>query len=207
MSWARAPRIACTTGLCALYACSNGSQGASGEIHSRTFSIMGDVAETWQREMPAGVFLVETRETDVDVLMIVDAAGRRVELADEVGRHGHTATVVALTEPGPIRVALRNLDYRTMTGKFRIVPEPLRRTRVTGRRRPGAHPWIPRQRLALRHRLPVADRGRRDRPLHGRVLRRLSKIGTRCRSLANSSTAHTRRAFERGMVELRGEGE
>jgi CHAT domain-containing protein/tetratricopeptide (TPR) repeat protein len=81
---------------------------------------MGDVAEVWQRQMPAGVFLVETRETDVDVRMIVDAAGRHAELEDEVGRHGHKAMVVVLPEPGPIRVALRNLDYRTMKGSVAL---------------------------------------------------------------------------------------
>lgn len=120
MNWARALRIACTTGLCALYACSSGSPSAWGENHSSKFSILGEVAEVWQRQMPAGVFLVETRETDVDVRMIVDAAGRHAELEDEVVRHGHKSMVVALAEPGPIRVAVRNLDYRTMKGSVSL---------------------------------------------------------------------------------------
>lgn len=117
MGWSRAFQTAAISGLCALYACSGDLPAHSAaDSYSADFSVLGDAPLSWKRSLASGAYLVETRESDVGIRLIVDAAGRHAELEDEIVRYGSLATVVTVTEPGPIRIAIRNLDHLTMKG-------------------------------------------------------------------------------------------
>jgi CHAT domain-containing protein len=116
MGWARAFQIASTTGLCAMYACSGDSPAGSAPTFSGDFAVTGEAPVTWERNLASGAYLIEARENDIDVRVIVDTPDRHAELDDEIVRQGAKFLVVALKKAGNVRVTLRNTDHSTMKG-------------------------------------------------------------------------------------------
>ncbi|MBC8027327.1 MAG: CHAT domain-containing protein [Steroidobacteraceae bacterium] len=80
------------------------------------FPVAAGASVSWERNLAAGAYLIESRETEVDIRMIVDTPERHAELDDETLRHGEKKWVVTLNTPGKVRVTLRNVDHQTMKG-------------------------------------------------------------------------------------------
>jgi len=59
------------------------------------------------RALDAGVYLVEVRERDIDVRLVVDAPGSHSEAEDDVPRHGVLYKIVSLRSAGELRVTAR----------------------------------------------------------------------------------------------------
>ncbi len=72
------------------------------------------------RSLEAGTYLVEVRERDIDVRLVVDAAGTHSESEDEVPRHGVLHNVVSLRAPGELRVTARSADHSTKKGSVHL---------------------------------------------------------------------------------------
>jgi tetratricopeptide (TPR) repeat protein len=73
-----------------------------------------------EREVRAGVYVVEVREADIDIRMRVATDTSRVSVADQVRRHGLLLTVVRLNESAAIRIRLENADHPTMVGTAEV---------------------------------------------------------------------------------------
>src|SRR5262245_46770606 len=72
------------------------------------------------QKLEAGAYLVEAREKEIDLRLIVDAPGAHSEAEDEVPRHGVLHKVVNLKSPGELRVTLRSVDHRSKKGAARL---------------------------------------------------------------------------------------
>jgi tetratricopeptide (TPR) repeat protein len=72
------------------------------------------------RALQPGAYLVEAREGDIDVRLVVDAPGLHSESADEVPRHGVLHKVVSLRAPAELRITVRNADHSTKKGTARV---------------------------------------------------------------------------------------
>jgi len=68
------------------------------------------------KTLSAGVYLVEAREKDIDLRLVVDAPGIHSESEDEVPRHGVLHEVVSLRAPAELRVTLQSADHRSKKG-------------------------------------------------------------------------------------------
>jgi CHAT domain-containing protein len=66
--------------------------------------------------LQAGAYLVEIRERDVDLRLVVDSPGRHSESADSVPRHGVLHELVTLQSPGEISITARSADHQTKKG-------------------------------------------------------------------------------------------
>jgi tetratricopeptide (TPR) repeat protein len=69
-----------------------------------------------KRTLDAGAYLVEIRERDVDLRLVVDAAGRQSESTDSVPRHGVLYQIVSLPSGGEVSITVRSGDHRTKKG-------------------------------------------------------------------------------------------
>jgi CHAT domain-containing protein/tetratricopeptide (TPR) repeat protein len=72
------------------------------------------------RNLEAGAYLVEIREGDIDVRLVVDAPGIHSEAEDEVPRHGILHKVVSLRTAGELRVTARNSDHSSKKGRVQV---------------------------------------------------------------------------------------
>jgi len=72
------------------------------------------------RALDAGVYLVEVRERDIDVRLVVDAPGSHSEAEDDVPRHGVLYKIVSLRSAGELRVTARNADHSTKKGSVQL---------------------------------------------------------------------------------------
>lgn len=72
------------------------------------------------RQLEAGAYLVEAREKEIDLQLVVDAPGTHSEAEDEVPRHGVLNKVVSLKSPGELRVTLRSVDHRSKKGAAQL---------------------------------------------------------------------------------------
>jgi tetratricopeptide (TPR) repeat protein len=72
------------------------------------------------RQLNAGVYLVELREKDIDVRLVVDAPGMHSESEDEVPRHGVLHKVVSLTSAGELQVTARSADHSSRKGSVHV---------------------------------------------------------------------------------------
>jgi tetratricopeptide (TPR) repeat protein len=72
------------------------------------------------RQLEAGSYLVELREGDIDLRLVVDAAGAHSEAADAVPRHGILHAVVRLPAAGELRATVLSADHQTRRGTARL---------------------------------------------------------------------------------------
>ncbi len=69
-----------------------------------------------RRALEAGSYLVEIRERDVDLRLVVDAAGAHSESTDSVPRHGVLHEIVSLPARGEVSITVRSADHQTRKG-------------------------------------------------------------------------------------------
>jgi len=108
----------CVAILLAIAGCSASQHGPRTEFETNVAVDSAEVALS--RELAAGVYLVEARESEIDLRLVVDAAGAHSEAEDEVPRHGVLHKVVSLRTPGQVRVTLRSVDHRSKKGSARV---------------------------------------------------------------------------------------
>ena len=105
---------------CSRRACTNGSKTELLSDYSADLALTSDSPPEVTRRLPAGVYLVEVQESNIDVRVIVDGSGSHAELEDRVPRHGTIYQVVSLAAPGEIRVQVRSVDHRTKQGSVSL---------------------------------------------------------------------------------------
>jgi CHAT domain-containing protein/Tfp pilus assembly protein PilF len=110
------PQVACVAVVVGVSACSNGVRRDPVVEFSAEMDVSGDKQPVIERELQPGVYLIEVRERQIDVRVIVDAGTTHSELEDKTPRHGSQFKVVSLNQPGRLRVRLRSVDHRTKTG-------------------------------------------------------------------------------------------
>jgi CHAT domain-containing protein/tetratricopeptide (TPR) repeat protein len=103
-----------------LFSCTPPSDADLATQFSADQRVSGDVPAVVAFDLEPGRYLVEARERDIDVRMIVEAGQRRSEIEDNVPRHGLHATVVSLSAAGPLRVELKNNEHRGNSGTVRL---------------------------------------------------------------------------------------
>src|SRR5262245_41326236 len=91
--------------------CSPSQQDPRNEFQT-TLAIDADGAATVTRQLQAGSYLLEIRETDIDLRLLLDAPGVHTEYTDMVPRHGVLYAVVSLRAPGEARVTARSADHQ-----------------------------------------------------------------------------------------------
>src|SRR6185295_8270969 len=94
--------VSCAAILLALAGCT-ASNNDPRTVFGSDLAINGPQV-TVARPLEAGVYLVEVRERDIDVRLVVDGPGTHSESEDEVPRHGVLHRIVSLRAPGELRV-------------------------------------------------------------------------------------------------------
>jgi CHAT domain-containing protein/tetratricopeptide (TPR) repeat protein len=113
-------RVTFAVAALGLFSCTPQSDSDLATQFAADQRITGDMPSLVAFDLEPGQYLVEARERDIDVRLIVEAGGKRAEYEDNVPRHGLHATVVSLTEPGPLRLELRNSEHRGKHGAVRL---------------------------------------------------------------------------------------
>jgi tetratricopeptide (TPR) repeat protein len=109
----RALASSCAAMLLALGGCTS-SRDDPRTVFTSDLAIDG--AATISHALQPGAYLVEVRERDVDVHLVVDAPGARSEVSDEVPRHGVLHELVSLRAPAELRVTVQSADHSTKHG-------------------------------------------------------------------------------------------
>ena len=107
---------AAVTLLATLSACSRGFDSEPLVEFSTEVVVQGAKPHSVSRHLPAGTYLLEVRERDIDVNVRIDAGPRRIDLADAYLRHGLHRTVVSLDEPRSVRISLTNAEHHDWRG-------------------------------------------------------------------------------------------
>jgi CHAT domain-containing protein/tetratricopeptide (TPR) repeat protein len=107
---------AALTLLAALTACSRGFDTEPLVEFSTEVVVQGAKPHSVSRHLPAGTYLLEVRERDIDLNVRIDAGATRIDLADAYLRHGLHRTVVSLDEPRPVRISLTNAEHHSWRG-------------------------------------------------------------------------------------------
>src|SRR5690606_14539367 len=84
---------------------------------SRTVTLTGDEHPRIEHDLTPGSWLVEVREQNLDLRVVVETTDARSELVDHVPRHGVHAQVVRVTAPARLAVELRSADHRKKVGQ------------------------------------------------------------------------------------------
>jgi len=111
----RARNIVCALAATVVVSCARSVPSDTTPVFSADLAIGGDQPAVVTREVPAGSYLVESREDAIDLQLIVDAPVHSA-VVDRVPRHGLLAQVVRLNAPGKLRVEIRSVDHRAKTG-------------------------------------------------------------------------------------------
>jgi tetratricopeptide (TPR) repeat protein len=86
------------------------------EIESTSQDVTGKEVSLLERRLPAGRYLVEVRERDVDVKATISAAGASATLESRLARQGVVFRVVSLVAPGLLRIETTSTDHRDRRG-------------------------------------------------------------------------------------------
>ncbi len=106
--------------LLCIGACSNGSRNDLVTQYSTELTLAGDSSPVVSRTLQRGEYLIEARESEIDVLLTVTAGGSRTEATDPVPRHGAIYQVVSLDEAGEVHVQLHSKDHHTKKGRVAL---------------------------------------------------------------------------------------
>jgi CHAT domain-containing protein/tetratricopeptide (TPR) repeat protein len=113
-SWLR-PSF-CAIWIFGLAGCAAGLETEPLVEFSTELRVDGQVSASLDRQLRAGIYLVEIRERDIDLRIGVDAGSQHTELADAFQRHGLHRTVVSLAEPAEVHITLASVDQRNWRG-------------------------------------------------------------------------------------------
>jgi len=90
------------------------------ETFTTAIAIDGDQPATISRSLQRGVYLIESRERDIDARVTVTAGADTATLEDRVARHGVVYKVVSLRDAGAVRLDIASVDHRTKRGEVLI---------------------------------------------------------------------------------------
>ena len=119
-SRSRVLQIAWAGWIVGVAACTGGARGDPVTEYSTELEIHGDQQPAVVRTLQPGAYLVEVREHDIDLRMVVVAAGARTEAIDKIPRHGLHAKVVSLRAPGELRIEVHSEDHRAKHGRAMV---------------------------------------------------------------------------------------
>jgi CHAT domain-containing protein/tetratricopeptide (TPR) repeat protein len=108
--------LAAVAALAAITACSREFDTEPLVEYSTEVFVQGDKPQSLTRQLPAGTYLIEIRERDIDLTARIDAGARRIDLADAYLRHGLHRAVVSLTEARVVRMTLTSAEHRGWRG-------------------------------------------------------------------------------------------
>jgi CHAT domain-containing protein/tetratricopeptide (TPR) repeat protein len=110
--------LACACAL-QLSSCSGAPDDPVTEF-STELPLRNDARAELRRQVGIGTWLVEVRESGIDVRATVAAPDARTELQESVPRYGTVYQVVSLTRPGELHVTLRSDDHPSRTGRASV---------------------------------------------------------------------------------------
>jgi CHAT domain-containing protein len=113
----RAVLIACACTPLLFAACAKDPRRDLAPALAQDFSLGGDDHPRLEHQLDSGSWLVEVREQDIDLRVVVEVAGTRSELADHVPRHGVHARVVSIETPARLGVELQSADHSMKRGR------------------------------------------------------------------------------------------
>ena len=112
----RVVRFTCVAAVLGFAACTDSAQHELANESSTTLEVSGDKQPSFSRALGIGTYLVEVRERDIDLRVLIDAAAAHAELEDEVPRHGVHFKVVEISTPTELRIVVRSADHPSKRG-------------------------------------------------------------------------------------------
>ncbi|MEO8019033.1 MAG: CHAT domain-containing tetratricopeptide repeat protein [Pseudomonadota bacterium] len=117
----RVLQIVCGVGALALAACARNDADDLLTTYSAKLAVAGNTPTVVTLHLAAGTYLIEAREQDIDLRMVVDGGvGKHVEVQDAVPRHGIQVQVASLKSAAEFRVELRSVDHRAKRGNVTL---------------------------------------------------------------------------------------
>ncbi|HEU4778594.1 MAG TPA: CHAT domain-containing tetratricopeptide repeat protein [Steroidobacteraceae bacterium] len=120
ISRTHALRAVCVAALVSVYACTNSSKSELLPDYSTVLALKDGAPAEVTRNIPAGTYLIEVLEDEIDVRVLVSVAEPAAELEDRVPRHGTIYKVVSLAEPADLRIQVRSADHATKQGRVSL---------------------------------------------------------------------------------------
>lgn len=102
-----------------LVACADRTQDPV-EIFATQIAIDGEKAATIDQLLERGAYLVEVREQEIDLRVVVNAAGTASTLEDKAPRYGAIYKIVSVESPTNLRVDIASADHKTKRGKAAV---------------------------------------------------------------------------------------
>jgi tetratricopeptide (TPR) repeat protein len=90
------------------------------EIFATQLPVNGDQPASVVRSLERGAYLVEVREQEIDLRVIVGAAGTASTLEDRAPRYGGVYKIVSLESPAELRVEITSVDHKTKRGNASV---------------------------------------------------------------------------------------
>jgi CHAT domain-containing protein/tetratricopeptide (TPR) repeat protein len=89
-------------------------------IFATQVPVNGDQPASVVRSLERGAYLVEVREQEIDLRVIVEAAGTASTLEDRAPRYGAVYRIVSLESPAELRVEISSVDHKTKRGNASV---------------------------------------------------------------------------------------
>jgi len=121
VSRSRVPRIVGAVALACLCACSGDPRRDLVKQAETELAVDGTASPNFNRPVSAGTYLVEVREVEINLRVLVDGGGTHLELSDQVPRHGAIYALLRMPADGELRVQLRSADHPTKQGRGHLV--------------------------------------------------------------------------------------
>lgn len=102
-----------------LSACADRAQDPV-EIFATQLPVNGDQPASVVRPLERGAYLVEVREQEIDLRVLVEAAGTASTLEDRAPRYGAVYRIVSLESPAELRVEITSVDHKTKRGNASV---------------------------------------------------------------------------------------
>src|SRR5262245_50611258 len=113
-------RVICAAAALGVCSCARDASSDLATQYSDDVRIEGDKPAVVALDVQPGVYLVTARERDIDVRLVLDAAGTHSTIEDDVPRHGLLAKVVSVAGAAKLRVELRNNEHRRKQGLVEV---------------------------------------------------------------------------------------
>ncbi|HEV7608115.1 MAG TPA: CHAT domain-containing tetratricopeptide repeat protein [Steroidobacteraceae bacterium] len=114
-------QIICGVCVLALAACARNDSDDLATTYSANLAVAGNTPTVVTLHLAPGTYLIEAREQDIDLRMLVDGGtGGHAEIEDAVPRHGLHVQVASLKSAGDFRIELRSLDHRAKHGSVSL---------------------------------------------------------------------------------------
>jgi hypothetical protein len=102
-----------------LSACADRAQDPV-EIFATQLPVNGDQPASVVRPLERGAYLVEVREQEIDLRVVVETAGTASTLEDRAPRYGAVYRIVSLESPADLRVEISSVDHKTKRGNASV---------------------------------------------------------------------------------------